>query len=107
MLRGDKRSAITWVNNCGGTCDPRAAFLMRFLGVIEMSAGWCFEALYIPGDENVTADGISRWPRRGINAYLTALFPFVRWQEASLEVTGGTAFLEILRSYSRRLELLH
>ena len=33
---------------CGGRRDPRAAFLMRYLGRIEMRAGWCFELAYIP-----------------------------------------------------------
>lgn len=49
VLLGDNVSAVPWVNKCGGTRDPRAAFSMRYLGKIEMRADWCFEAEHIPG----------------------------------------------------------
>lgn len=60
MLRGDNMSAMTWVNQCRGTRDPTAAFLMRLLGVVELSAGWFCEAAHIQRIENVIADGTSR-----------------------------------------------
>ena len=63
IVRGDSRSAITGVNKFGETRDPRVEFLMRLLGVIEMSAGWCFEAVNMLTSGNVMANGISRWPR--------------------------------------------
>ncbi|MEP3733699.1 MAG: hypothetical protein ABJN02_17345, partial [Lentilitoribacter sp.] len=59
-------SAVTWVNKCGGTRDPKAAFFMRYLGRIEIRAGWCLEAAHIPGVSNVLADGTSRWPRENV-----------------------------------------
>ena len=33
LMRGDHSSAGTWVNRCGGTEDPRASFIMRWLEV--------------------------------------------------------------------------
>ena len=42
MLRGDNALVITWVNKWGATRDPRATFLLRLIGVVEMSTGWCF-----------------------------------------------------------------
>ena len=66
VVLGDNVSAVTWVNKCGGTRDPRTAFLMRYLRMIEMPAGWCFEAAHIPGVKNVLDDGMSRCPRKRI-----------------------------------------
>ena len=106
VMLGDNVSAVTWVNKCGGTRDPRAAFLMRYLGRIEMRAGWCFEAAHIPGVKNVVADGISRWPRQTINSRLSSLFPHVDWQEASLGKSGGTTCSGVLQAYCRRSEWL-
>lgn len=106
VMFGDNVSAVTWVNKCGGTRDPRAAFLMRYLGRIEMRAGWCFEAAHIPGVANVLADGISRWPRETINSRLSSLYPRVNWQEASLGKSGGTMCSGVLQAYSRRSEWL-
>ena len=40
LIRGDSSSAVSWVNRCGGTRDPRAAFIMRWLGVLEVNTGW-------------------------------------------------------------------
>lgn len=106
VMLGDNVSAVTWVNKCGGTRDPRAAFLMRYLGRIEMRAGWCFEAAHIPGVENVLADGISRWPRETINSRLSSLYPCVNWQEANLGKSGGTMCSGVLQAYCRRSEWL-
>ena len=106
VMLGDNVSAVTWVNKCGGTRDPRAAFLMRYLGRIEMRAGWCFEAAHIPGVETELADGISRWPRENINSRLSSLYPHVHWQEASLGKSGGTTCSGVLQAYCRRSEWL-
>lgn len=35
-FQGDNTLAVTWVNRCGGTHHPRAAALMRLLGVLEL-----------------------------------------------------------------------
>ena len=69
-MLGDNVSVVTWANMCGGTRDPRAALLMRYLGRIEMQAGWCFKAAHIPGVENELADGISKWPGENSNCLL-------------------------------------
>ena len=49
VMLDDHVSAVTWVNKYGGTRDPRAAFLMRYLGRIEICAGWCFELRIFQG----------------------------------------------------------
>ena len=101
-MLGDNVSAVTWVNVCGGTRDPRAAFLMRYLGRIEMRAGWCVEAAHFPGVENELADGISRWPGENINSQLSSLYPHVHWQEARLGKRGGTTCSGVLQACCRR-----
>lgn len=58
VLPGYSGSAVTWVNKCGVTPDPVAAYLMRWLGRIEMRAGWCFRAAPISAVKNVSVDGI-------------------------------------------------
>ena len=77
VMLGDNVSVVTWANMCGGTRDPRAALLMRYLGRIEMQAGWCFKAAHIPGVENELADGISKWPDENSNSRLSSLYPHV------------------------------
>ena len=107
LMRGDSMSAVTWVNRCGGTRNPRAAFIMRWLGVLEMEAGWCLESAHIAGATNVLADGITRWNRADIPQKLSLLFPspLRPWQEASLGEGGGRACSEILRPFSHESEL--
>ena len=63
LMRGDSVSAVSWINLCGGSRDTRAGLVMRLLGRLELTSGWCLVAKHIPGVENVLADGISRWPR--------------------------------------------
>lgn len=41
VMLGDNVSAVAWVETCGGTRDPRVAFLIRYLGRIQMPAGSC------------------------------------------------------------------
>ena len=60
LLRGDNVSAVSWVNKCGGAKDRRAGLLMRLLGRMEITSGWCHIAKHIPGIDNTLADGISR-----------------------------------------------
>lgn len=107
LMRGDSSSAVTWVNRCGGTRDPRTAFIMRWLGVLEVNAGWCFESVHIPGYSNVLADGITRWNRSDIPRKLTLLSPpsDIPWQEASLGEIGGRACSAILQPFSHASEL--
>ncbi|CAM9415481.1 unnamed protein product, partial [Sphacelaria rigidula] len=57
---GDNTGAIRWINRCGGTTVTRAAALMLILGLLEIKGGWCHQAHYIAGADNVIADGISR-----------------------------------------------
>lgn len=52
LMTGDDLSAVTWVRQCGGTNDPRAAAMMRLLGTMEISGGWCFATHRIPGESN-------------------------------------------------------
>ena len=57
LMRGDSFSAVTWVNRCGGARDPRTAFIMRWLRVLEMNAGWCLESAHTAGADKASAFG--------------------------------------------------
>ena len=59
LMRGDSMSAVQWVSNCRGGREPRSGALMRLLGCLEVSSGWCFDPLHVTGAENTIADGIS------------------------------------------------
>ena len=63
MLRGDNEAAVHWVRRCRGELEPHSGALMRFLGVLEVSSGWHFEATHVCGIHNAAAEGISRWDR--------------------------------------------
>lgn len=56
LFRGENMSAMTWVNKCGGTRGARAAFIMRWLGELELNSGWCFEESHISGVDNGLED---------------------------------------------------
>ena len=60
---------------------------MRLLGCLEVSSGWCFDALHVAGVENTIADGISRWNPGAIDGILHAFRPDVVWHRQVL----GTA----------------
>lgn len=107
LMRGDSSCAVTWVNKCGGMRNPRAAFAMRWLGVLEMNSGWCFESAHIPGSSNILADGITRWNRTDIPYNLRSLSPpsDIPWQETGVGEVGGNACSAILRPFCRESEL--
>ena len=43
LMRGNSSSAAQWVNNCkGGKGEVRSGGMMRILGVLEQTGGWCF-----------------------------------------------------------------
>ena len=67
-LRGDNEAAVQWVRRCRGGKEPRSGALMRFLGVLEISSGWNFDALHVPGALKDIADGISRWKESSVLA---------------------------------------
>ena len=52
---------------------------MRFLGVLEKSSGWNFDALHVPGVLNDIADGISRWKESEVHANLSHVCPHIPW----------------------------
>ena len=62
LLRGNNVSAVSWVNKYGGAKDRRAELLMRLLGRMEITIGWCSIATHIPRVDNTLADGVLRWP---------------------------------------------
>ncbi|CAM9208736.1 unnamed protein product [Hapterophycus canaliculatus] len=59
-MRTDNLSALSWVNQCGGSKDMQAGLTIRLLGKMEIENGRCNVAKHIPGRENILADGISR-----------------------------------------------
>ena len=73
LLRGDNVSAVSGVNKCGGAKDRRAGLLMRLLGRMEITGGWCHIAKHMPGLDNTLADGISRWPEDKVHENGTIL----------------------------------
>lgn len=36
LMRGDSMSAVSWINRCGGSEDPRAGFVERLLDKLEL-----------------------------------------------------------------------
>ena len=99
VVLGDNLSAVTWVNKYEGTRHWWPAVLMRYLGRIEIRAGWCFEAAHIPVVENVLADGTSTWPRESMDSRCSSFYSRVHWQGASLGKNGGTTCSGVLQAY--------
>ena len=64
---------MSCVNRCGGARDKRASLDLRLLGRLEITSGWSHIAKYIPGVQNVIADGNSRWPKAEIASNLRSL----------------------------------
>ena len=58
LLRGDNEAAVQWVRRCPEGREPRSGALMRFMGVLEMSSGWNFDAMHVPGVFNDVVEGI-------------------------------------------------
>jgi len=100
LMRGDSVSAVSWINRCGGSRDTRAGLVMRLLGRLELTSGWCLVAKHIPGVENVLADGISRWPRSEVAREVRRLAG-LGWTEISLGNNGQRLFDAILAPSGR------
>ena len=88
LMKGDNMSAIHWISRCRGGRDPRSAALMRILGGLKVSSGWCFHAKHVAGIDNVIADGISRWTGTSITDSLRKIRPDIHWQEQSWGQAG-------------------
>ena len=52
LLRGDNEASVAWIQRCRGGKEPRSGALMRMLGAVEVSSGWCFQASHVPGVVN-------------------------------------------------------
>ena len=61
---------------------------MRLMGAIELSGGWHFDSLRVPGVLDDVPDGISRWNPGDICRSFTALGPSIDWQERDLGGEG-------------------
>lgn len=61
LMRSDNTPAIHWITRCRGGRQPSCAALVKMLGVVEMSSGWCFQAQHVAGAASVLVRGISRW----------------------------------------------
>ena len=94
MMRGDNMSAVSWVNRCGGSRDRRAGILMRLLGRMEITSGWCHVAKHIPGVDNRLADGISRWPEKEVQKNVSRLTQEQGWTRQ--EIAGGNLVLNTI-----------
>ena len=103
LLRGDNVSAVSGVNKCGGAKDRRAGLLMRLLGRMEITGGWCHIAKHIPGLDNTLADGISRWPEDKVHENGTILTNDDGWKEENIQAHGRKIFSLLLQtSYPRK-----
>ena len=100
LLRGDNEAAVQWVRRCRGGKEPRSGALMRFLGVLELSSGWHFDAKHVRGIFNVAADGISRWDRASVLLNLRSVRPDVPWQVRDLGAVGTSLCTSALASDS-------
>ena len=98
LLRGDNVSAVSWVNKCGGAKDRRAGLLMRLLGRMEITSGWCHFAKHIPGLENTLADGISRWPENKVHEHVARLTNDDGWKEQNVQAHGKKIFSLLLQN---------
>ena len=97
LMRGDNSSACSWVAKCRGGKEPRSGALMRILGCLEFTSGWCFESLHVKGeDNNFIADGISRWERNSIESRLRVARPDIRWREQVLGPAAVALCADIL-----------
>lgn len=100
LLRGDNEASVAWIQRCRGGKEPRSGALMRMLGALEVSSGWCFQALHVPGVLNSTADGISRWEPGEVLTNLRATAPHVPWQVVSLGAAGRALCSSVLATSS-------
>ena len=95
LMRGDNVSAVSWTNRCGGSRDRRASLIMRLMGRMEISCGWCHVAKHIPGRKNTLADGISRWEENEIAANVKLLTKDSGWTQQDIG-EGGRALLSLI-----------
>ena len=95
LMRGDNVSAVSWTNRWGGSRDRRASLIMRLMGRMEISCGWCHVAKHIPGRKNTLADGISRWEENEIAANVRMLTKDSGWTQQDIG-EGGRALLSII-----------
>lgn len=59
LLRGDNEGTVQWARRCRGGRESRSRALMSFMGVLKISSGWKFYAMYVTGAFNDVADVIS------------------------------------------------
>ena len=71
-----------------GGKELRSGAFMRLMGAIELSGGWHFDSLLVPGVLDDVPDDISRWNPGDICRSFTALRPSIDWQERNLGVEG-------------------
>ena len=99
LLRGDNVSAVSCVNKCGGAKDRRAGLLMRPLGRMKITSGWCHIAKHIPGLDNTLADGISGWPEdKVIHENVARLTNDYGWKEENIQAHGRKIFSLLLQN---------
>ena len=94
LLRGENVAAVSWINRCGGSHNRRASLAMRLPGRLEITSGWNHDAKYIPGVQNVVANGISRWPKTEITQRLQTRVQG-QWKEENIS-GGGRTFFETI-----------
>ena len=92
LLRGEDVSAVSWVNKYGGAKDRRAGLLMRLLGSMEITSGWCHIAKHIPGVDSTLANGISRWLEDKVHENVARLTNDDGRREQNIQAHGRKIF---------------
>ena len=72
-----------------------------------MSAGWCFQAVWVRRRENVMAGGTSGCPRGQSYTKVDRVVSFCSMEGGKLGATGGMKCSEIFQSYCQTPEFLY
>ena len=59
LRRDDNEGEVHWVRCCRGGTKPRSGALVHLIGEVELSGGWHFGSLHVPGVLNDVAGGFS------------------------------------------------
>ena len=95
-MRGDSVVAVTWVNKRGGTEYRREFFTYDTPSRLEIKGGWSYAAKHIPGVQNTSADGISRWPRAELAEKIREVTDSNDWVEQDNGSQGSNIFDVVL-----------
>ena len=100
LFRRANEAAVNWVRLCRAGLEPRPGAPTRFLGLLEVSFGWHFEAMHMRGIHNAATDSIFRCDRGSVLYNLRAVRPNIPWQVRELGTIGFSLCTSVLASDS-------